>query len=311
MITGGTGLVGRALAASLAADGVPATILSRSAENISGLPEGTKVKTWDGLTPDSLASHLEEADALVHLCGYNIMSGYWTKARKELIRDSRVLTTRAVCRAVESIEKKPSVVVQASAVGCYGPRGDEEITEDAPLGHDFLADLCRDWEKAGEPLDAMGVRRVIIRTSVVLSDKGGALVKMLPSFKFYAGGWFGTGKQWFPWIHIADEVGAIRFLLENKEAKGPFNLAAPNPATSKEFSKILAAVLHRPSWLNIPSPLLRIPLGDMASIFLEGQKAVPKRLLDLGYQFKFTDAREALKDLLRPKPICSSKDKTL
>jgi uncharacterized protein (TIGR01777 family) len=192
------------------------------------------------------------------------------------------------------------VLIQASAVGYYGPYGDEEPGEDAPAGAGFLAgEVAVPWEESTAAVEALGVRRVVIRTGVVLSVKGGALPKMLLPFKFLIGGPLGNGKQWFPWIHLADEVGAIRFLLETQEARGAFNLAAPNPLTNAQFSRVLGKVIGKPAFVPTPALALRLLFGEMATVLLDGQRAIPRRLLQLGYQFKFAQAEAALCDLLR------------
>jgi uncharacterized protein (TIGR01777 family) len=183
-------------------------------------------------------------------------------------------------------------------VGYYGPRGEEDVAEDHPPGADFLARTCVEWEAAGAPVEALGVRRPLLRTGVVLARDGGALPKMLLPFRLFAGGPVGSGRQWMPWIHLADEVGAIRFLLDHPTATGPFNLASPNPVTNREFSRALGRVLRRPSFLPAPAFALRLALGEMADVVLTGQRAVPRRLEGLGFLFRFPTAEAALKDLL-------------
>jgi uncharacterized protein (TIGR01777 family) len=299
IITGGSGLIGRALAASLAADGHEAILLSRTPERATGLPVGVRAAGWDGRTAAGWGYLADGAEAIVNLAGESIAAGRWTPERKRRIRDSRLDAGRAVVEAVRAATDRPRVVIQASAVGYYGPRGDEEITEQTPPGDNFLAQaVVVEWEASTAPVEALGVRRAVIRTGVVLSEAGGALPRLLLPFKFFAGGPLGSGRQWFPWIHIADEVGAIRFLIDSQAASGPFNLSAPNPLTNAEFSRILRHVLGRPTFVPTPAPALRLLFGEMATVLLDGQRALPRRLLDLGFIFRFQEAEAALRDLL-------------
>jgi len=298
LITGGTGLIGRALAADLVREGHEVIVLSRHPERASDMPSGVRVQGWDARTAEGWAHLADGADAIVNLAGENLAAGRWTAERKRRIRESRVNAGRAVAEAVEAASRKPRVVVQASAVGYYGPCGDEEITEEHPPGNDFLARVCVEWEASTAAVEEMGVRRPVIRTGVVLSATEGALPRMLPPFRFGLGGPLGSGRQWFPWIHLADEVGAIRFLIEHAEAGGPFNLSAPNPVTNAEFTRALGRVLGRPTFMRVPAFALRLLFGEMGTVLLEGQRAVPKRLLEAGYTFRFTEVEAALGDLL-------------
>jgi uncharacterized protein (TIGR01777 family) len=298
IITGGTGLIGRALAANLAADGHEVILLSRKPERATGLPQGVRAEQWDARTAEGWGHLADGADAIVNLVGESLADGRWTAERKRRIRDSRVLGGNAVVQAVDAAAEKPKVVIQSSGIGFYGPTGDEEITEEASPGNDFLAFTSRDWEASTAPLDDMGIRRPIIRSSAVLSTKGGALPRMLLPYKFFAGGPLSNGQQWFPWIHIDDEVGAIRFLMEHPEASGPFNLCAPNPVRNIEFSRAVGKTMSRPAMLPTPGFALRLLFGEMATVLLDGQRAVPQRLADLGYTFLFPDVEAALKDLL-------------
>jgi len=222
----------------------------------------------------------------------------WTAARKRLLRESRLAAGRVLAEAVTASARKPRVFVQASAVGYYGPRGDEELAEDAPPGDDFLARLAVDWEAASAAVETAGVRRVVVRTGIVLSTVGGALPRLVLPFRLFLGGPLGAGRQWLPWIHIVDEVGALRFLMEREGAQGAFNLCAPRPLTNAEFARALARVLGRPHALRTPAWALRLALGEMATLVLDGQRAVPCRLLELGYVFRFEQAEDALRDLL-------------
>jgi uncharacterized protein (TIGR01777 family) len=299
LITGGSGLIGRALAGNLARDGNEVIILSRRPERVAGLPMGVTAKRWDGRTSEGWESLAEGADAVINLAGENISSGRWTREQKYRILESRLNAGQAVVQAIVAASRKPCVVVQASGVGYYGPQGNDEVTEGTPPGQqDYLAQVAVEWEASTASVEALGVRRAIIRTGVVLSAEGGALTRMLLPFRIFLGGRMGSGTQWFPWIHMTDEVAAIRFLIENETANGPFNLTAPVPVTNAEFSRLVGKQLGRPSIMVIPRFALRLLFGEMATVLLEGQRAIPRRLLQLGFKFQFREADSALRNLL-------------
>ena len=299
LISGGTGLIGRALTRALMERGDEVVILSRSPQrHAAHLPQGVQLLAWDGRTPTGWGEIVNTVDAVVNLAGANIAEGRWTAARKRVIRESRLHAGHALVEAIRDATSKPHVLIQASAVGYYGPRGDEIVTEDTPPGSDFLAQLAVEWEASTREVEAWGIRRPIIRTGVVLSMEGGALPRMLPPFKLGLGGPLGSGRQWFPWIHMADEVGAILFLLDREEAHGPYNLSAPNPVRNEEFTRALGEILHRPTLFRVPAFALRLLFGEMATVLLEGQRAIPRRLLDEGYTFRYEDVRSALRALL-------------
>ncbi len=299
LITGGTGLIGRVLAARLATDGHEPIVLSRDPAKASAdLPPGVRAEAWDGKSGAGWSELIDSETAIVHLAGAGVADARWTAARKGEIRDSRIVSGDAVVAAIRAARTPPRVLLQASAVGYYGPRGDDSIAESELPGSTFLAKVCVEWEESTREVEALGVRRALLRTGLVLTPEGGALGKMLTPAKFGANGPLGSGRQGFPWIHLADEVGAIRFLLDHAEASGPFNLTAPNPVTQADFAQALGRALHRPSFLPAPAFALRLALGEMADMLLEGQLAVPKRLLELGYRFRFPDLDGALADLL-------------
>ncbi len=299
LISGGTGLIGRALTRALVGRGDEVVILSRSPQrHAAHLPQGVQLLAWDGRTPTGWGEIVNTVDAVVNLAGANIAEGRWTAARKRVIRESRLHAGHALVEAIRNATSKPHVLIQASAVGYYGPRGDEIVTEDTPPGSDFLAQLAVEWEASTREVETWGIRRPIIRTGVVLSMEGGALPRMLPPFKLGLGGPLGSGRQWFPWIHMADEVGAILFLLDREEAHGPYNLSAPNPVRNEEFTRALGEILHRPTLFRVPAFALRLLFGEMATVLLEGQRAIPRRLLDEGYTFRYEDVRSALHALL-------------
>ena len=298
IITGGTGLIGRALVADLTKDDHETIVLSRRPERAAGLPAEVRVERWDAQTAEGWGSLADGADALVNLAGENI-AGRWTASRKRRIRESRLNAGRAVVQAVELAGVKPRVVVQASGAGYYGPRGDDEITEEAGPGKDYLGQTAIEWEASTAPVEALGVRRTVIRSGVVLSTAGGAFPPLLLPFRFFVGGPLGSGRQWFPWIHIADESRAIRFLIEHEAASGPFNLTAPNPLTNAEFGRVLGRVLLRPAFAPTPAFALKLLLGEMSTVLLDGQRAVSHRLQGLDFTFRFPDAESALRELLK------------
>ena len=299
VITGGSGVIGRALSASLARDHHEVIILSRHPEQVVGLPAVVRAERWNPHIAEECRHLVEEADAVVNLAGENIAARRWTVDRKKQIRDSRLNAGRAMLQALESATRRPRVVIQASAVGYYGLCGDEELNEESPPGKDFLAQLAIDWEASTAQIERLGVRRAIIRTGVILSPEGGAFPRLLLPFRLFVGGPLGSGRQWFPWIHIADEVGAIRFLLENESASGPFNLSAPHPVTNADFARMVGRQTKRPAFLPTPAFLLRLLFGEMATVLLDGQRAFPGRLMLMGYNFRFPEAAGALQDLLR------------
>jgi uncharacterized protein (TIGR01777 family) len=299
LISGGTGLIGLALAEQLIGSGHRVVLTSRNPARVKKVPGGVKVEAWDAATWEEIVPLIDGADAVVQLVGESLAAGRWTTGRKERIRDSRVESSRAVATAIGNAKSQPGVLIQASAVGYYGPRGDDEIGENAAAGRDFLAGVCRQWEEASAEVEALGVRRPLLRTGVVLSGDGGALPRILLPFRLFAGGPVGSGRQWFPWIHLEDEVGAICFLLEHGLAAGPFNLTAPNPLTNRDFSRAIGKVLRRPSVMPVPGIALRLALGEMADLLLTGQRAVPNKLLEAGYEFHYPEAESALRNILK------------
>lgn len=298
VIAGATGFIGRALCRTLHKD-YEIIALSRDASRASkSLGELAKIIEWDGRTTGSWLRHANKAFAIINLAGENIASGRWTESKKAGILHSRLDSIRAVIEAIKQVDKKPTVAIQASAIGYYGSRQDEQLDETSTPGKGFLAKVCQRVESSAEQIEPLGVRCVVIRTGVVLGRDGGAFEKLVKPFRFYLGGHLGSGKQWFSWIHLEDEVTAIKFLLENENLKGVFNLTAPQPVTMKEFCKILGKVLHRPSWLKVPAFAARLAFGEMADeMLLSGQKILPKRLLNTNFNFKHTNVKKALNDI--------------
>ena len=307
IITGGTGLIGESLSKALIADGNEVIVLSRAPEKVKDAPAGVKLQKWDGKSAEGWGQLADGAGAIVNLAGAGIADKRWSQERKREIRQSRIDAGKAVMEAIAAASTKPGVLIQSSAVGYYGTQtGDAQVTESFSPGGDFLSKVCFDWETSTAPASKQGVRRAVIRTGVVLSNAGGAFPKQVMPFKFFAGGPVGSGKQWYPWIHIDDEVRAIQFLIANEKAEGPFNLSAPNPVTNQEFGKLIGEVLGRPSFMPAPGFAMQGVFGEMSVILLEGQRAVPQRLLELGFKFKYETALAALKDLLGAPAVTSA-----
>jgi uncharacterized protein (TIGR01777 family) len=299
IVSGGSGLIGRALVEELVAGGYEAVVLSRSPEKVGNLPEGARAVAWDGESATGWGDLADGAAAVVNLAGASVADGRWTARRKVVLRSSRVDSTQAVTAAIRQAENRPRVLLQASAVGFYGADSGSEVRlENDPPGDDFLARLAVEWEEASREVEELGVRRVLLRTGVVLARNEGALPKLALPFKLGVGGPVGSGEQYFPWIHLADEIGAIRFLLEHETARGAFNLVAPNPVSNRELAKVLGRVLHRPSFVPTPALALRLALGEQAEMILGGQRAMPRGLEELGYEFQFPQVEGALEDLL-------------
>jgi len=297
LITGGTGMIGTALSRSLLAEGNQVCVLTRN-PGAARLPEGVRAIGWDGRTSLGWEKVLSQVDAVVNLIGERLSKWPWTKRQRQRFFDSRVEGGRALVGAIQAASPRPQVLIQASGVNYYGPLGPTPVTEAQSPGNDFLADVCRAWEGSTEPVEELGVRRIIIRSAIVLSAQVGILPIMLFPVKLFLGGPLGGGRQGLPWIHLEDEVNAIRFLLENQSANGPYNLTAPVPISSAEFMRVAAKQLHRPYWLPIPAFMLRFVLGGMSTLVLDGAYLLPGRLHELGFDFRFRTAQAALSDLL-------------
>jgi uncharacterized protein (TIGR01777 family) len=259
--------------------------------------DNVRVVGWDARTAEGWGQLADGADAIVNLAGAPL-NRPWTPRYKRVIRDSRVDAGRAVVEAVQAARSRPAVVIQASGVSLYGPRGDERVTEEEEAANTFLGRTAIEWEGATAAVESLGVRRAVLRSGVVLSMQGGALPLMALPFRFFVGGALGSGNQWLPWVHIKDEVRAIRFLIDNDAAQGPFNLTAPHPVTNVQFSQTLGRVVRRPAYLRVPAFVLRLVLGELSTVVLDGQRAVPSRLQDLGFAFRFPQLEAALRDVL-------------
>lgn len=305
LISGGTGLIGRTLSESLIEDGHKVTVLTRNPQKAAQiLPSGAIPHYWDAQSLDGWAHLAEESDAIVNLAGQSIggeslgaiFTQKWTPTQKEKILNSRLNAGQAITSAIQAASHKPKVLIQASAVGYYGPRSMDEISEDDHPGNDYLSKVCQQWEDSTAEVEKLGVRRVVIRTGLVLSQNGGILPVMLLPFKLFAGGPVGSGEQDISWISLADEINAIRFLIDNDEAEGAFNLSAPHPVNYKEFAKIAGKVLKRPGFIPTPAFALKVALGEKSTLVLDGQRVIPKKLQALGFEFQHRDLHNTLRE---------------
>jgi uncharacterized protein (TIGR01777 family) len=295
-VTGATGLIGTNLVAALKARGDTVTVLSRSPDRAQAAL-GVAAFGWDPTAGPAPAEALAGRDAVVHLAGEPVAQR-WTKKAKEAIRSSREVGTRNLVAGLRAAEPRPHTLVSSSAVGYYGPHGDELVPESTPPGNDFLAGVCQAWEAEADKAAELGLRVAKIRTGVVLDVSGGALKTMLPPFKAGAGGPVAGGKQYLPWIHADDIVGLYLAALDNPDWSGAFNGSAPVPVTNKDFSKALGRALHRPAVAPVPAFAIKLLYGDMAEIVTEGQRAVPERTLAHGYTFRRPELDAALADAL-------------
>ncbi len=296
LISGASGLVGSALSKSFTQSGHEVTHLTRSTV---GPGSDQRVIVWDPMAERLDPAGLEGFDAVVHLAGENIAGGRWTRRQKQRIRDSRVLGTRLLCRALAELSDPPQILASASAVGYYGDRGQQQLDEASPPGSGFLAEVCRDWEAATEPAAEAGIRVTRLRIGVVLALHGGALARMLPVFRFGLGGRLGSGWQYMSWITLDDLVDAIGHVLSAGTLQGPINLVAPQPVTNRRFTQTLGRVLRRPALLPAPGFALRLMLGEMADeLLLAGAKVAARRLLDSGFEFRDPQLDAALHRLL-------------
>ncbi|NWF62874.1 MAG: TIGR01777 family protein [Chloroflexi bacterium] len=292
MISGGTGLLGTALTQSFLAEGYKVFILSRSDTKRSDV----EIIKWDARTTNGWGHLINEMDAVIHLAGRNTAAWPWTAAKKKSFEDSRILPGLALAQAIRESTHRPSLFVQVSGINHYGLQGDLADESTAP-GDDFLAHLTVKWEGATQSVEECGARRLVLRTSPVLS-KDSLIMKLIAlPVQLFVGGPIGSGKQAFPWIHIKDWVGAVRFLMANESAHGVYNMIAPAQTSLADFTKALANVLHRPYWFPVPAFFMRNVLGEMSVLILEGRFSQPRRLLESGYTFQFPGPREALIDL--------------
>jgi uncharacterized protein (TIGR01777 family) len=299
VIAGGSGFLGRKVVDRLLQACHSVTILTRTPEITRKYFPAVQVRFWDTKDKNDLTDVLAVTDAVINLAGESIAAKRWTQRQKERILSSRLESTQAIIDAIKTVKQKPSVLLNASAVGYYGNVPEGDVTEENPKGIGFLADVCAQVEATASRAQDSGVRVVLLRTGVVLDRYGGALQKILLPFQFFIGGPIGSGKQWFPWIHLQDEISAIIFAMENERIIGPVNLAAPHSIRMKEFCRMLGKIICRPSWITVPAFALNLALGEMAEpLLLHGQKMIPQKLMDAGFKFQFSNLEDALKDLL-------------
>ncbi|MDW8290576.1 MAG: TIGR01777 family oxidoreductase [Armatimonadota bacterium] len=299
VVAGGTGFIGRALCQQLLTAGHEVVVLTRDPARAPGrVPSGAEVAQWSPEQPAGLEETLSGADAVVNLSGESIAAQRWTPEFKQRLVDSRLVSTRTLVQALQQAQPRPKVLVNASATGIYGNRGEEELDESSPPGTGFLAELAVRWEQAAEAAREAGVRVVKLRIGIVLGEGGGALEKMLPPFRLFVGGPFGNGTQWFPWIHLDDVVGLTLHALQNESVDGAMNVVASGIVRMREFCQTLGKVLGRPSWLPVPGFALRLVAGELGETLLWSQRVVPKVALQTGYSFRYPQVEEALKNLL-------------
>lgn len=298
-ITGGTGFVGTILTQKLVMQAHEVTVLTRSTKNKDQvLPKGASFLEGDPTRAGSWQEKVAGHKAIINLAGYSIFKR-WNYKTKKAIRDSRVLTTQNLVDALSDSKGKDTVLLSTSAVGYYGFCGDEDLDEGSPGGNDFLASITREWEAAALEAERHGIRVLLCRFGIVLGSRGGALNQMVPLFKKGLGSPLGGGKQWFSWIHEQDLVNVYLFLLEQKNISGPINCTAPQPVRNREFTKTLGKALGRPTFMPaVPGFVIKLKMGEFGSVLLNGQKVLPKRLLDMGFSFQFSNIDEALEDLL-------------
>ncbi len=300
LVTGATGFIGRALVARLGKEGYGVAVLTRNQHKaLALLGEQIRAVEWDGRSPRGWVELVSQTLAIVNLAGENIGQGRWTADKKARLLNSRVQAGRAISEAIKQASPKPRVLIQASAVGYYGSRGEEELDEASPPGKGFLAGLVREWEESTRPVEDLGVRRVIIRSGLVLGRDGGVFPRLIFPFRFFIGGPLGRGRQWVSWVHGRDEIRAILFLIRHEDKAGVFNLTSPVPVRNKELARLLGRAMKRPWWFPAPAPLLHLFLGEMArETLLASQKAFPRALLRAGFDFLFPDLKAALNDVL-------------
>lgn len=295
LVSGASGLVGSAVVGNLSSKGAEVLQLVRQRPH-----DEAREIAWNPAEGVADAGKLEGLDAVIHLAGEPIAEGRWTEEKKRRIRESRVLGTRVLSEALMKLERKPSAFLSASAVGYYGSRGSEILTEESAPGDDFLARVCREWEEATTPALEAGIHVVTMRFGVILSSEGGALTKMLTPFKLGVGGRLGSGRQYMSWISLEDVVGVIDFLLGTETLSGPVNTVAPQPVTNREFTEALGEALSRPTLLPVPEFAMRLAFGEMADVaLLASQRVEPARLKAAGYVFKHAELRAALRAILK------------
>lgn len=299
VITGGTGFIGSYLLHYLVKESHSVVLLTRSSSRSYRITApGVRYVTWDPYTAGTWREEIDGADIVINLVGKNVVEQRWNEKAKQEIYDSRIIPTKLLVDAIGRTKRKPALLLSASAVGFYGDRDIETITEASASGNDYLAYVVREWEGAAYRAEQFGVRVTTFRTGLVLAKDGGMIAKLLLPFKLYVGGPIGNGKQFLPWIHIDDVVRGMLYPAVNNDFHGPYNLVSPAPVTMKDFASIFGQMLHRPSWVPVPSFVLTAMFGEGGKVILSGQRAVPKKLLSAGFQFAYSDLKTALKNLL-------------
>lgn len=298
LIAGGTGFVGKALTSYFTRNGHHTYILTRNTQKRENDPYIHHVQ-W--LTDDAPPhEQLPSIDVVVNLAGESINSGRWNETRKRTIVESRLQATYAIYDLITKMNKKPSILIQASAIGIYGTSLNETFTERCEtIGTDFLAQTVKRWEEAGRRIESLGVRTVFMRFGIILGKNGGALPRIVLPYKWFIGGTIGSGQQWLSWVHMDDVIGTIDFVIRHETISGPVNVTAPSPVTMEQFGKTIANILRRPHWLPVPSFALKMLLGEMSMLVLEGQRVIPKKLLQAGYDFSFPTVDQALANILQ------------
>lgn len=297
-ITGATGLVGFLLHKKLVSEKQNVIVLTRDLSKIRENITGTKYLRWDTYDNSLWKNVMNEADVVVHLAGTPIIEKRWTEERKKTIYESRVKSTQVIVDAIACSEKKPELLIVSSGVNYYGSNWEEIFTEESHAGNDFMANLAIDWENAAAEVEKFGVRRVSLRTGMVLSSRGGALPKFQLPFKLFVGGIIGSGKQFIPWIHEEDFIDIIMFAVSKRKLNGAVNAVSPQSVRMNEFCKTLGKVMKRKSWTKAPEFLVKLVLGEVSSLLLEGQNVYPKKLLDAGFKFGYSDLEDALRSII-------------
>ncbi len=298
VLTGATGFIGRSLTNEFLKHGDDLVILTRS--NAEKFPPNPKLKfvKWNPADQTSIADAVDGSDAVINLAGESIIKKRWTQTQKKKILESRVNATQIIANSIKKVSNRPKILINASAVGYYGPHGNESLAEDAKAGNGFLTDVCKAWEAHAIRVEDFDVRVIRLRIGIVLDRDGAALKFMVPPFKMFMGGWLGSGNQWMSWITREDLIRLILFCLDNPNVRGAVNGTAPQPVTNKAFSMVLAQVLKRPCFMPVPSFALKLLLGEVSEMLLTGQRVIPKKVQDLGFSFRSPEIRNALEKIL-------------
>ncbi len=300
VLAGATGFIGKKLIERLLRENHEIILLTRRPDKaVTAFVNKVSGLLWDARSKGDWFRAIDGADAVINLTGESIAGKRWTHEQKEVLRSSRIDSTRVIVQAIGAAANKPAVLINASAVGYYGDVSHDTVTENYPASTDFLGTLSEAWEKEAMRATAFGVRVVCPRIGIVLGEQGGALEKMVLPFRLFVGGPLGSGQQWFPWIHIDDVIEAMVFAIRKSDLEGGVNFTSPHPVTMKEFCRALGHVLRRPSWMPVPEIILRIAVGEFAQFLLSGQKAVPEKLINGGYIYKYDDVKPALEDILK------------